>query len=64
MKYGRSVIAGFSFDEAVDAAKTLLGEEGFGVLCDIDVGKTLTEKTGSCVSSLPHPRRVQPALRA
>ncbi|MBV8345072.1 MAG: DUF302 domain-containing protein [Candidatus Eremiobacteraeota bacterium] len=46
MKYGRSVIAAFSFDEAVGAAKTLLEEEGFGVLCDIDVGKTLAEKTG------------------
>jgi uncharacterized protein (DUF302 family) len=46
MKYGKSVIAGFSFDEALDAAKTLLREEGFGVLCDIDVGKTLAEKTG------------------
>ncbi len=58
MKYGKSVIAGFSFDEAVDAAKTLLGEEGFGVLCDIDVGKTLTEKTGTAFRALPHPRRV------
>jgi uncharacterized protein (DUF302 family) len=47
MKYGTSVISGFSFDEAVGAAKTLLGEEGFGVLCDIDVGKTLAEKTGT-----------------
>jgi uncharacterized protein (DUF302 family) len=47
MKYGRSVIAGFSFDEAVDAAKRLLSEEGFGVLCDIDVGKTLAEATGA-----------------
>jgi len=45
--YGKSVISGFSFDEAVDAAKLLLRDEGFGVLCEIDVTKTLREKIGA-----------------
>ena len=47
IKYGKSVITGFSFDETVDAAKSLLRDEGFGVLCDIDVAKTLREKIGA-----------------
>ncbi|MGB8907559.1 MAG: DUF302 domain-containing protein [Candidatus Cybelea sp.] len=44
MKYGKSVITGFSFEEAIDAAKSLLRDEGFGVLCEIDVTTTLREK--------------------
>jgi uncharacterized protein (DUF302 family) len=47
VKYGKSVISGFSFDESVDAAKSLLRDEGFGVLCEIDVTKTLREKIGA-----------------
>jgi uncharacterized protein (DUF302 family) len=32
------------FDETVDAVVDALGEDGFGVLCDIDVQATLREK--------------------
>jgi len=32
------------FDETVDATIDALGEEGFGILCDIDVQATLKEK--------------------
>ncbi|WP_306061072.1 DUF302 domain-containing protein [Natronococcus wangiae] len=34
------------FDEVVDVTITLLQDEGFGVLCDIDVQETLKEKLG------------------
>jgi uncharacterized protein (DUF302 family) len=47
MKYGKSVTIGLSFDEAIEAARALLRDEGFGVLCEIDVGKTLREKIGA-----------------
>ena len=47
MNYGRAVATSLSFDEAIEAARSLLLDEGFGVLCDIDVGKTLHEKTGT-----------------
>jgi len=52
------------FDEMVDAVVETLGEEGFGVLCDIDVQATLQEKLdedfreyrilGACNPSLAH----------
>lgn len=47
MKYGQSVVTGFSFDKAVAAAKSLLQDEGFGVLCEVDVSETLRKKTGA-----------------
>jgi uncharacterized protein (DUF302 family) len=47
MKYGKSVITGFAFDEAVEAVRSLLNDEGFGVLCEIDVTKALREKIGA-----------------
>jgi uncharacterized protein (DUF302 family) len=34
------------FAQAVERAKELLKEQGFGVLCEIDVTKTLKEKIG------------------
>jgi uncharacterized protein (DUF302 family) len=46
VNYGKSVITALSFDDAVEAAKELLRGEGFGVLCEIDVTKTLREKIG------------------
>ena len=46
-KYGKTVPTRLGFDEAVERAKALLAEEGFGVLCEIDVTKTLKEKIGA-----------------
>lgn len=45
--YGKAVSVDLPFDVAVDRAKSLLADEGFGLLCDIDVAKTLREKTGA-----------------
>jgi uncharacterized protein (DUF302 family) len=47
VNYGKSVISEFAFDETVEAAKSLLRDEGFGVLCEIDVTKALREKVGA-----------------
>lgn len=47
MKYGKAIVSKLSFDEAAEAAKAALREEGFGVLCEIDVAKTLREKIGA-----------------
>ena len=44
--YGRVVASGLPVEAAVERVKALLKEEGFGVLCEIDVGKTLAEKLG------------------
>ena len=45
--YGKVVSVDVPFDVAVDRVKSLLADEGFGVLCDIDVTKTLREKIGA-----------------
>jgi uncharacterized protein (DUF302 family) len=45
--YGKAVSVDLPFDVAVDRVKSLLTDEGFGVLCDIDVSKTLREKIGT-----------------
>jgi uncharacterized protein (DUF302 family) len=47
MEYGTSVKNSLGFEEAVERARSLLKEQGFGILCEIDVGKTLEEKTGA-----------------
>jgi uncharacterized protein (DUF302 family) len=47
VNYGKSITTRLSFDDAVEAAKALLRDEGFGVLCEIDVSKTLREKIGA-----------------
>ncbi len=44
MSYSKIVTTALRYDEAIERVKTLLSEEGFGVLCDIDVSKTLHEK--------------------
>jgi uncharacterized protein (DUF302 family) len=46
LTYGRAVGTALSFAEAVDRARAQLKEEGFGVLCDIDVAATMREKLG------------------
>jgi len=45
--YGRDVTTGLTFENAIEAAKALLKDEGFGVLCEIDVQATLREKLGA-----------------
>jgi uncharacterized protein (DUF302 family) len=45
--YGKVVNTMLDFNDAIDAVKALLKDEGFGLLCEIDVTKTLHEKTGA-----------------
>lgn len=45
--YGRVVKTNLPFDRAKERVKELLKEHGFGVLCEIDVAKTLKEKIGA-----------------
>jgi uncharacterized protein (DUF302 family) len=47
MNYGKVVTTTLGYEDAVERAKALLREEGFGVLCEIDVAKTLKEKIGA-----------------
>lgn len=44
--YGYSVAIDAPFDECVACARELLKSEGFGILCEIDVARTLKEKAG------------------
>lgn len=44
MKYGKVVATTLPFEQSIERVRELLREEGFGVLCDIDVAKTLHEK--------------------
>jgi uncharacterized protein (DUF302 family) len=46
MSYYFNKTVAMSFDEAVDRVKTELKKDGFGVLTEIDVRKTLHEKLG------------------
>lgn len=46
MQYERSTTLDMPYPEAVVKVKELLGEEGFGVLSEIDVRATLQEKRG------------------
>lgn len=62
--YGRLITVQMPYAKAVEAAKAQLKEEGFGVLCEIDVAKTMKEKLnvdvepqvilGACNPSLAH----------
>ena len=45
-KYGFSRTLDVSYEEAVDKATAALKEEGFGVLCEIDIKTKLKEKLG------------------
>ncbi len=45
-EYGHVVSTNLPYEEAVERVTSLLKEEGFGVLCDIDVAKTMHEKIG------------------
>ena len=46
-RYGNVVATGLTFADAVTRAKELLKDEGFGVLCEIDVAKTFKDKIGA-----------------
>lgn len=45
-EYGKVVASNLPIDQAVERVKALLKDEGFGVLCEIDVQKALAEKLG------------------
>ena len=47
VKYGHVVETALSYGDAIERVKGLLKEQGFGVLCEIDVAKTLREKIGA-----------------
>ena len=46
MEYTIQTAVTGEFDDVVDATTAALEEEGFGVLCDIDIQATLKEKLG------------------
>ncbi len=46
LSYGTAAETGMAFAEVVDWVRALLKEQGFGVLCEIDVAKTMQEKIG------------------
>ena len=45
-KYGFSKTIDVPYEEAVEKARAALKEEGFGVLCEIDIKEKLKEKLG------------------
>lgn len=47
MEYTNSVTVDGEFDDVVAMTEDALADEGFGVLCDIDVTATLAEKLGA-----------------
>jgi uncharacterized protein (DUF302 family) len=64
LAYGRVATVGMNFTDAVDRVRSLLKEQGFGILCEIDVAKILKEKIradfspylilGACNPQLAH----------
>lgn len=47
LTYGRAATVDLNFQDAIERVRGLLKEQGFGVLCEIDVAKTIKEKTGA-----------------
>lgn len=45
-RYGFSIESAHAYDEAIIRVKEALKEQGFGILSEIDVAKTLKEKLG------------------
>ena len=64
MEYGITISTGLDFEEAVARTRAALGEQGFGVLTEIDVQQTLKSKLdedmepylilGACNPKLAH----------
>ena len=64
MEYGITISTGLEFEEAVARTREALGEQGFGVLTEIDVQQTLKSKLdediepylilGACNPKLAH----------
>ena len=46
LKYGFSKTVDLAFEDAVEKARAALKEEGFGVLCEIDIKEKLKDKLG------------------
>lgn len=44
--YAKGVTTSLPYEKAIDTVKSLLKDEGFGVLCEIDVAKIMHEKLG------------------
>jgi len=59
--FGRTVP--MSFDAASQRITEELAKVGFGVLTEIDVQATMKKKLGQENAALPHPWRMQPAVR-
>ena len=47
LTYGRVATVDMAFNDAVERVRSLLKEQGFGILCEIDVAKTMKEKIGA-----------------
>lgn len=45
--YGYAAAVDLEFSDAVERVRALLKDQGFGVLCEIDVAKTMKEKIGA-----------------
>lgn len=46
LRYGSEVTTSLEFAPALERVRSALKSEGFGILCEIDVAKTLKEKIG------------------
>ncbi len=67
--YGNQVETALSYAAAVDRIKAALKDEGFGVLCEIDVAATVREKLGEtfrpyCILGACNPRLAHRAISA
>ncbi|HUY40069.1 MAG TPA: DUF302 domain-containing protein [Candidatus Dormibacteraeota bacterium] len=67
--YGNQVKTTLPYSAAVERVKALLREEGFGVLCEIDVAATVREKLGEtfrpyCILGACNPQLAHRAISA